>query len=148
MGQAAVEPLIDVATGDDPEAAAVAGELLERITGASTFATNLSSVDPGQRLRAVQVLGAIGGAVAADALLDALSDPDVRIRSRAATLLGAMGESRAVKPLRRMFLSDPVSEVAAAAESALRILGSVPQTSGDLRVVEDVQQELTEPPRE
>jgi HEAT repeat protein len=148
MGQAAVEPLVDVATGDDPEAAAAAGALLERITGASTFATNLSSVDPWERLRAVQVLCAIGGAVAADALLGALSDPDVQIRSRAATLLGGMGEARAVKPLRRMFLSDPVSDVAAAAESALRMLGSVPQASGDLRVVEDVQEELTEPPRD
>jgi hypothetical protein len=28
------------------------------------------------------------------------------------------------------------------------MLGSVPQASGDLRVVEDVEGELTEPPRE
>jgi hypothetical protein len=59
-----------------------------------------------------------------------------------------MGELRAVKPLRRMFLSDPVSEAAVAAEAALRMLGSVPQ-GGDLRVVEDAPtEELTEPPRE
>ncbi len=148
MGQAAVEPLAEVAAGDDVEAAAAAGALLERITGASTFAASLSSVDPEARLRAVRVLGAMGGSVAADALLAALSDPDARIRSRAATLLGGMGELRAVKPLRRMFLSDPVSEVAAAADSALRILGSVPQASGDLRVVEDVSDNLAEPPLE
>ena len=148
MGQAAVEPLVEVAAGDDVEAAAAAGALLERIAGAHAFAARLSSVDPKARLRAVRVLGAMGGSVAADALLGALSDPDVRIRARAATLLGGMGELRAVKPLRRMFLSDPVSEVAAAAESALRILGSVPQASGDLRVVEDVSENLTEPPLE
>jgi len=148
MGQAAVEPLAEVAAGDDVEAAAAAGALLERITGASTFAASLSSVDPEARLRSVRVLGAMGGSVAADALLGALSDPDARIRARAATLLGGMGELRAVKPLRRLFLSDPVSEVAAAADSALRILGSVPQAGGDLRVVEDVSDHLAEPPLE
>jgi HEAT repeat protein len=148
MGQPAVAPLIAVAAGHDVEAAASAGALLERIAGASAFATMLSSVDPEARFQAVQVLGAMGGTVAADALLEALSDPDVRIRARAATLLGGMGEQRAVKPLRRMFLSDPVSEVAAAAEAALRMLGSVSQNSGDLRVVEDLSEKLTEPPVE
>jgi HEAT repeat protein len=148
IGLTAVEPLVDVAADDNVEAAAAAGAVLERIAGASAFAKSLSSVDPQERLRAVQVLGAMGGSVAAEALLDALSDPDVRIRVRAATLLGGMGELRALTQLRRMFLSDPVSEVAAAAESALRMLGSVPQASGDLRVVEDVSEELTEPPHE
>jgi hypothetical protein len=47
-----------------------------------------------------------------------------------------------------MFLSDPVSEVAEAAESALRMLGAVPQGSGDLRVVEEGPENLTEPPLE
>jgi HEAT repeat protein len=148
VGRAAVDPLVEVAAGQDVEAAAAAGALLERIAGASAFAAGLSSVDPEARLRAVQVLGAIGGSVAADALLEALSDPDVRIRARAAALLGGVGDQRAVKPLRRMFLSDPVSEVAAAAESALRMLGSVPPSSGDLHVVEDVTEELSEPPLE
>ena len=63
-------------------------------------------------------------------------------------MLGAMGELRAVKPLRRMFLGDPVSEVAAAAESALRMLGTVPQGSGDLRIVDDMAEDVSEPPRE
>jgi HEAT repeat protein len=152
MGRAAVEPLVEVAIGEDVEAAAAAGALLDRIAGASAFAEGLSSVDPEERFRAVKVLGAIGGSVAADALLGTLSDPDVRIRARSASLLGALGELRAVKPLRRMFLSDPVSEVAAAAESALRMLGSVPQSGGDLRIVEDVSEDLSgdlsEPPRE
>jgi HEAT repeat protein len=148
MGQAAVEPLSRVAAGDDVEAAAAAGALLERLAMASAFAASLSSIDPEARLLAVQVLGAMRGSVAADALLQALSDPDVRIRARAATLLGGMGEPRAVRPLRRMFLSDPVSEVAEAAESALRMLGAVPQGSGDLRVVEEGPENLTEPPLE
>jgi HEAT repeat protein len=148
IGQTAVGPLVEVATSDSLEAAAAAGALLERIAGPSAFTAGLSSVDPDERLRAAQVLGAIGGSVAADALLGALSDPDVRVRTRAATLLGGMGEQRAEKPLRRMFLSDPVAEAAAAAESALRMLGSVPQGGGELRVVEEPPQELTEPPRE
>jgi HEAT repeat protein len=67
----------------------------------------------------------MGGPEGAEALLGVLGDPEVRIRTRAATLLGAMGERRAVRPLKRMLLSDPVPEVAAAAEAALRRLGSV-----------------------
>jgi hypothetical protein len=47
-----------------------------------------------------------------------------------------------------MFLGDPVSEVAAAAESALRMLGTVPQGSGDLRIVDDMAEDVSEPPRE
>lgn len=148
LGKTAMEPLIEVATGDDVEAAAAAGALLERIAGVPAFAESLSSVDPEDRLRAVQVLGAMGGSAAADALLGTLSDPEVRIRARSAALLGAMGELRAVKPLRRMFLSDPVSEVAAAAESALRMLGTVPQGGGDLRIVDEVAEDVSEPPRE
>jgi HEAT repeat protein len=148
MSHTAVEPLVEVATGDDVEAAAAAGVLLERIAGVPAFAANLSSVDPEDRLRAVQVLGAMGGSAAAEALLGTLSDPDVRIRARSAALLGAMGELRAVKPLRRMFLSDPVSDVAAAAESALRMLGTVPQGEGDLRIVDDLAEDLSEPPRD
>jgi HEAT repeat protein len=149
IGRTAVRPLVEVATGEDVEAAAAAGSLLERIAGPSAFTAGLDSVDPEERLDAVLVLGAMGGPVAADALLGALTDPDVRVRARAATLLGGIGELRAVKPLRRMFLSDPVGEAAAAAETALRLLGSVPQGGGDLRVVEDApSEELTEPPRE
>jgi HEAT repeat protein len=149
IGQTAVRPLVEVATGDDVEAAAAAGSLLERIAGPSAFTAGLASIDPEERLDAVRVLGAMGGPVAADALLGALTDPDVRVRARAAVLLGGTGELRAVKPLRRMFLSDPVAEAAAAAEAALRLLGSVPQGGGDLRVVEDApSEELTEPPGE
>ena len=54
-------------------------------------------------------------------------DPDVRIRCRAASILGRLGDPTSVPPLKRMFLSDPVSEAVRAAQSALRALGSVPE---------------------
>jgi HEAT repeat protein len=42
-----------------------------------------------------------------------------------------MGERRAIAALRRMFLSDPVVDVAAAAGSALVQLGSEPSSRRD-----------------
>jgi HEAT repeat protein len=126
MGEAAVQPLVEVVMGRDLEAAAEAGSLLERIAGPERFVSGLDSTDPEERLRSVEVLGAIGGSVAAEALLTSLTDPDVRVRLRSAALLGALGDARAAKPLRRRVLGDPVAEVAAAAEAALRLLEGLP----------------------
>jgi HEAT repeat protein len=126
MGTMAVQALADVTTGDDPEASLAAGILLDRIAGPGPFIEELTSIAPDQRLRAVQVLAALGGPSASEALVSALSDPDVRVRSRAASALGALGYLSALKQLRRMFLTDPVAEAARSAEDALRRLGAVP----------------------
>jgi HEAT repeat protein len=126
MDQAAVEPLVEIIAVGDPETRAAAAAALDKISGPGPFVERLGSTDPEERYRATEVLGAIGGSEAAEALLVALGDPAIRIRSRAARLLGAMNESRAFRPLRRMLLSDPVPEVAAAAEEALQNLGSLP----------------------
>jgi HEAT repeat protein len=126
MGDMATEALAAVAGGPDQEAAAAAGELLERVVGPRPFVEELASIDPDRRLQAVRVLARIGGPTAAEALVSALTDPDVGVRSLAATSLGAMGYLPSLKRLRRMFLTDPVAEAAQAAETALRGLGVVP----------------------
>jgi HEAT repeat protein len=130
MGAVAVEPLTDLVMRSDPEARAAAGTLLERIAGPGRFLADLGSTNPDTRFGAVEVLGAMGGRIAVDALLQALSDPEVRVRSRAAALLGALGDARALPALKRVFLSDPVVEVAVAAEAALLALGSAPEPEG------------------
>lgn len=126
MGQSAVQPLTEVAIGDDPEAATVAGEILNQVVGVRNFVGELSSTEPQARLRAVLVLGVMGGPVAAEALMTMVTDPDVRIRMQSVATLGDIGDPRAVKVLKRVFTSDPVSEVAAAAEESLRTLGALP----------------------
>jgi serine/threonine-protein kinase len=126
MGQVAVEPLVDLVTSGDPEGRAAAGGLLSRIAGPGRFLGDLGSTNPDTRLRAVEVLGAIGGRIAAESLLQTLTDPEVRVRVRAASLLGSIGDSSALPALKRVFLSDPVVEVAVAAEAALHALGSSP----------------------
>jgi HEAT repeat protein len=126
MDQAAVEPLVEMVSGGDPETRAAAAAVLDRIIGPAPFVERLGSTDPEERFRATQVLGAIAGNEAAEAIIGALGDPEVRIRSLAARLLGATGDPRALRPLKRMLLSDPVPEVAAAAEEALQSLGSLP----------------------
>lgn len=126
MGEAAVEPLVDVVIRGDADAAAAAGAVLERVTGPQTFVAGLSSLDPDERLRAAEVLGVLGGPTASEALLTALLDPDQRVRSRVIQMLGDLGDPRAVEPLRRTLRIDPVAEVVAAAEEALRALGAIP----------------------
>src|SRR5439155_582207 len=146
MGSIAADALSEVAVGSEPEAATAAGALIDRIVGTDPFVNGLSSIDPEERIRAVQVLGAIGGPAASEALMGALPDPDVRVRARAASFLGTLGYLPAVKSLRRMFLTDPVADAAAAAEAALRMLGTVPPGEDDVRIVEDVGGDLSEPP--
>jgi HEAT repeat protein len=126
MGRAAVEPLVEVITGEDHEVAAVAGALLSRIAGAEGFVRSLSSRDPEVRRTAVEVLGAIGGPTSSEALITALGDPDPAIRVRVAALLAELADPRALEPLKRAYMADPVPEVAAAAEDALRRLGGMP----------------------
>lgn len=147
MGHSAVKHLVEVIMGDDPEAATAAGALLQRIAGAQSFLPDLTSIDPEQRLRAVEVLGVIGGDVACEALLGTLSDPDPLIRVRSASLLGSLGDLRAIRALRRVFLSDPVGEVAAAAEEGLRSLGAS-GGSEDLQILHDVPEDLPGPSKD
>jgi HEAT repeat protein len=128
MGQAAVGPLVEVVMSADPTTAAAAGHVLGEISGPRAFVAELASTDPARRRRSVEVLGAMGGSDAVDGLISVLTDPDVQVRTRAASLLGERGDPRAVRPLKRVFTTDPVSEVAAAAEQALRRLGELPDS--------------------
>jgi HEAT repeat protein len=132
MGQAAVGPLVQVVMDADRTTAAAAGQILAGITGPRAFVADLASTDPERRRQGVEVLGAMGGGAAVEGLLTVLTDPDVQVRSRAAMLLGELGDPRAARPLKRVFTTDPVSEVAAAAEQALRRLGELPESPNQL----------------
>jgi HEAT repeat protein len=128
MGQAAVGALVQVVMSADRATASAAGQVLGLVSGTRGFVADLSSTDPERRRQSVEVLGAIGGTAAVDGLLTVLTDPDVQVRSRAAMLLGESGDPRATRPLKRVFTTDPVSEVAATAEQALRRLGELPES--------------------
>jgi HEAT repeat protein len=79
-------------------------------------------MDAAERLRAVEVLGAMGDDHRLEGLTRALSDPVEGIRIRAVTLLGESRDPRAFDAVKRTFLGDPVEEVVAAAEDALKKL--------------------------
>ncbi|HCP62274.1 MAG TPA: hypothetical protein DIU14_07385 [Actinobacteria bacterium] len=105
----------------------------------------LSSRDPEVRLRSVRVLGALGGPEASEALLGALTDPDQRVRNRSVALLGSLGDPRAVGPLRQVFLTDPVAEVASTAEQALRMLGHLPPRQSSAGSSAEAEEPSSEP---
>jgi len=122
MGTAAVDPLVDMLADEGPDVVRMVGQLLRDLTGPQPFVERLASMDPEDRRRAVEALGAIGGEAGLDGLARALSDPVERIRVRAVTLLGQSRDPRAFEAVKRTFLGDPVEEVVAAAEEALQKL--------------------------
>jgi len=126
MGARATPFLVEAVVEGDPETRAEAGELLAALRRPADVAPQLAALDPDERLRAVEVLGAMGGPEAAEALLPALADPDHRVRVRAIVLLGDAGDERVADALRRTLRTDPSHEAAAAAAQALRRLGALP----------------------
>jgi HEAT repeat protein len=122
MGPAAVDPLVNLLREGHPELAGTVGITLEQLVGRDLFLQRLGSMDPAERLGAVEALGAMGGPESVDGLIRALSDPNESIRIRALGALGDMGDHGAIEAVRRSAQSDPMPEVAAAAEDALRKL--------------------------
>jgi HEAT repeat protein len=145
MGETAIEPLVRVLMDGDPETASAAASILGSVSGAERFVAGLSSRDPEVRLRSVRVLGALGGPEASEALLGALTDPDQRVRNRSVALLGSLGDPRAVGPLRQVFLTDPVAEVASTAEQALRMLGHLPPRQSSAGSSAEAEEPSSEP---
>jgi HEAT repeat protein len=124
MGTSAVDPLVDLLREGHPELAATVGVTLERLVGRDVFLQRLGSMDPADRLGAVEALGALGGPEAVEGLTRALSDPNENIRITALRALGDLGDRSAIDAVQRSAEGDPLPEVAAAAEEALRKLQS------------------------
>jgi MFS family permease len=92
------------------------------------FVEELSSDDPVIRHRSLEILVALGGHAATDALVRALTDPVPGLRVRAVELLAAMSDPDA-HHLLELAASDPVEEVAFAARRQLAVLGPADQDS-------------------
>jgi HEAT repeat protein len=118
IGPPAVELLIDVLLQHNPAVVPTVGDLLQRIARPEDFVTRLDAVEPERRLRGIEALGAIGGVIATEALLRAVSDPDDRIRARSAQLLAEVDDPRAPDALVGL-LRDPIPGVVAAAQEGL-----------------------------
>ena len=78
--------------------------------------------DPGIRVRAVQLLGALGGKRAVEITEELLTDPVPEVNAAAATAIGRLGDWSAAPRLASM-LGDPTWEVRRAAGLALGSLG-------------------------
>jgi HEAT repeat protein len=122
MGRSTVDLLMDWVAEQGYVIAAQAGPLLERVVGADAFTERLSSLDRGERLRAVQAVAAIGGPLAMSALVGVLGDPDQEVRVRGLRGLGELGDPRAIGAVERTIANDPVREVVSEAQATLRRL--------------------------
>ncbi len=87
------------------------------------FLSLLGSGEEVDRWKAAEALGRLGMGEAVDGLIEALSDPDWRVRQKAAWALKEIGDARAIPHLRRL-LTDRYEGVKDMAEEAIRVLGS------------------------
>ena len=125
IGTSVVDPLLRlIGEGDQTVASTMGGDTLERLVGPDVLLERLGSMDPSERLAAVEALGVLGGLQGVEGLVQALSDPNEQVRLRSLQLLGDLGDPRATDALERTVHADPVAEVVSAAEAALRRIRS------------------------
>jgi len=134
MGAVGAEALAGVVVEGPVERADVAAGLLGRSDAATAWLLgDLEVVDPSLRLRAVDVLGAIGGPRAQSGLVGALGDARWVIRGHAARSLGRIGGEAGRDAITLVARGDRSPEVVAAAEEALRAMddrAGVPSGAG------------------
>ena len=122
MGPAATEALLARVPDADRTQRMVLLQALRAAGITDRLIAELQAPAPDVRLRALELLALLHHTEAADPIADRLTDPDARVRTLAATILGDFGDNRAVEQLRTAFGSDPDMEVVAAVERAYRQL--------------------------
>ena len=126
MGDVATDALVKALEGADVDLKRIVGETLASSNAAEGLIAELSNRSAERRERAIDALGAMRAGHAVDALIGRLEDPDGTVRSKAAEVLGDLGDVRAVEPLKRIFVADPDMDVVAATERSLRKLTGPP----------------------
>jgi HEAT repeat protein len=126
MGDVATDALVKALEGADVDLKRIVGETLASSGAAEGLIAELSDRSAERRERAIDALGAMRAGHAVDALIGRLEDPDGTVRSKAAEVLGDLGDVRAVEPLKRIFVADPDMDVVAATERSLRKLTGPP----------------------
>lgn len=156
--QASIDALLRAATGDDDERVRGAAidaldavgqdaveQLLGRLTGSDTgdagwvtarkFAAALSADRPELRIAAANTLARLGEANAVPSLVDALEDPDPRVRHRACHACGSLADPRAVPALTERLDDHP--RVRHAAANALGSIGTDQSLAPLIDLLED-----------
>jgi len=108
FGDAAVEPMLGLLEGKNPELRVLAAEGFEKLLSPRTvpaLCAALSSGDENLRYRATEALGAIGSTDALPALVPLLNDPAIYIRVRALQHVAALGAKEVLEQAPK-FLGD------------------------------------------
>lgn len=127
---AALEDLVESLVSEKRKITPELDALLDREGGKDNLLARLVSLDPGNRLQAVDIAAALGGDAAVDALTQALSDPDRRVRIRVLERLGELRDPRTREAVERTARADPVPEVVDLAWATLgRLQPKEPTTS-------------------
>ncbi len=122
-GEFVVDALVDALVEADAETAEAAGRVLRVLASSDRFRDSIVSLEPRERLRAVEALAAIRGPDAAHLLSSVLWDPDQGIRTRALQRLADIGTTEQASAVARCLRGEPVPEVATIALETLTRLG-------------------------
>ncbi len=120
---AALEGLVESLVRAKREITPELDALLDRESGKDNLLARLVSLDPENRLQAVDIVAALAGDAAVDALTRALGDPDRRVRIRVLERLGDLSDPRTRGAVERTARADPVPEVV---DLAWATLGRLP----------------------
>lgn len=132
MGAVGENALVTAAIEGPRDRSMAAAELLRGTGKVESLLRGLGGLDPDERLRGVEALGALGhsDALAAEGLVTALSDSQPRIRSRAAFHLGQVGHKAGRQLLEGVTARDHSPEVLRAARNASRLIETRARHSG------------------
>jgi HEAT repeat protein len=122
LGKVGVPALLPALATNDAEVREVIGELLTEAAAEAFLVAELDARSPERRSAALDGLLAMGASDNYEAIVARLEDPVTMVRVRAAEVLGALHEERALDALKRTFVSDPDMSVVAAVETALRAI--------------------------
>jgi HEAT repeat protein len=102
---AAIRPLIRLLSANDFQARAAAAQALGKLRTVEAVPVLLECIDRGpedvMRAWAIDALGRIGSDQASPKLIQLLKSPHHGLRRTAAAALGAIGDARAIEPLRQ-----------------------------------------------
>ena len=134
VGEAALEQLLEELTGGG-------GDEAEWVT-ARKFARALRADQPELRMAAANALGRLDDASGVQPLVDALDDPDPRVRLRAGQACGTFADPRAVPGLRERLTADDDLRVRRAAANALGAVGTDKALAPLLDLLDDPDESL------
>ena len=126
VGARAMDDVLAAMSSDDPTFRAAGFEAAITMPGEQAtqrWVARMKGADPARRVAILDLLAKRGDRAALPAVLQAMTDPDEKVRVAATTAAGPTGDERAVAPLTAALASESAAQSIAARRALLRVPG-------------------------